>query len=721
MSQLELTPGERLVEFIQYDIPPLKSGEYTIAVKQTVNQPAPYDKFEASRRFAVVGERFSIDPAEIEGVFPPPLATGEYTDSLPHVAFSRRTLPWERTSVATDITAPWLAVLLFDEEEAPEPVQSTAAALFPKDEEIKVEGSETTGTGTLPAGYVSYPGMNPLDYGESPADECTTIDVPRDVFDAIAPSSADLPFLAHIREADTVDAHDHPEVTATTAIVLGNRSGAPNKVSYAFLVSLENMGPLLPSADGTPSKASDAKWVRLVVYRHWAFTANQGGETLVGLLEGLNKPLPEVEPLTTLQVPFKGKRPQAEQVDEALKAQEGGKLSPAQSQVLVHDALGLGYVPFPHHLRHGGETVSWYRGPLAPLAVEASVSTPIACPDAANRYNPQTGMFDVSYGAAWQLGQLLALQNNAYAIALYQWRRELKIEEAAQAEQKRIAELLGDSFASVVGHREEVLASSESEMPKLVVEWLARLKLLYGVPFNYLVPSEAMLPPESLRFFQLDRAWMEALLDGALSIGRITSGERELDARRFADVHDRALAAGRQLRGNAVPASNHVNSDGEVTGFLLRSQAVAGWPKLNAKGYADAAGKTEVKKLRLTRLSEDTMLCLFDGVVEMAALREPPEQLHCGYEGAAGKLTTTLREVQGETPGKQYMVDPKGGPPAAMVQARSDGRTIEAAATASNVKDKLNTDFEQGLTKFTSAEFALEMVKGVVEVEFRRS
>jgi hypothetical protein len=31
--------------------------------------------------------------------------------------------------------------------------------------------------------------------------------------------------------------------------------------------------------------------------------------------------------------------------------------------------------------------------------------------------------------------------------------------------------------------------------------WLARLKLLYGVPFNYLVPDEGMLPPESIRFF----------------------------------------------------------------------------------------------------------------------------------------------------------------------------------------------------------------------------
>ncbi|HEV2789969.1 MAG TPA: hypothetical protein VGV69_01555 [Solirubrobacterales bacterium] len=668
-----------------------------------------------------MGERFSIDPAEIESVFPPPLATGEYADSLPHVAFSRRTLPWERTSVATELSAPWLAVLLFDEDQAPEPTQRTAADLFPEGETIEVAGSATTGKGTLPAGYLSYPSINPLDYGESPEDACTTIDVPREVFDAIAPSAEDLAYLAHIREADTVDAHDHPEVTASTAIVLGNRAGKPNTVSHAFLVSLENMGPLLPGADGSPSKAGDAKCVRLLTYRYWTFTATDGGETLQRLLENLNRPPAEVEPLSTLQVPFKGARPTAAQVEGALKAQEQGQLAPAQSQVLVHDAMGMGYVPMPHHLRHGGETVSWYRGPFAPLAVEAGVETPISCPDAVNRYNPQTGMFDVSYGAAWQLGQLLALQNNAYAVALYQWRRELKVEEAAQAEQERIAEMLGGAFAGVLQARERMLGSAEDEMPPLVTEWLARLRLLHGVPFNYLVPNEQMLPPESLRFFHLDRAWMEALLDGALSIGRVTSGERELDARRVAGVHDLALEAGRGLRGNAVPVTDHENAAGEVTGFLLRSQAVVGWPKLNAKGYADAKGETEIKKLRLARLSDDTMLCLFDGAIEMAALREPPEQLHCGYEGKAGNLTTTLREVQGETPGRQYLEDPKGGQPVAMVSARADGRTIKAAATASNIENKLNTDFEQGLTTFTSAEFALEMVKGVVEVEYRRS
>jgi hypothetical protein len=38
---------------------------------------------------------------------------------------------------------------------------------------------------------------------------------------------------------------------------------------------------------------------------------------------------------------------------------------------------------------------------------------------------------------------------------------------------------------------------------------------------------------------------------------------------------------------------------------------------------------------------------------------------------------------------------------------------------ATGIKNKLNDDFKQGITTFTSAEMALEMIKGVVKVEFQ--
>ena len=114
--------------------------------------------------------------------------------------------------------------------------------------------------------------------------------------------------------------------------------------------------------------------------------------------------------------------------------------------------------------------------------------------------------------------------------------------------------------------------------------------------------------------------------------------------------------------------------------------------------------------LRSALLGTDVMLCLFDGVVRVVAIREPPGQLHCGAQGKPGHLVTALREVTGPRPGQPY--DP---PREAAVPARGDGWTVQAAAAAENIATAV------GLTAITSAEFALEIVKGVEEVVFRQT
>ena len=580
-------PGDGQVTFIQYDEPALKDGEYTITVRQDTNQPAPNNSFQASRQFAVAGERFSFDPSDLAAVFPPDLAAGELPGVLPHVLFNRATLPWERSATG-EAGAPWLAVLLFDDGQAPAPMPRTVKDLIPVGTAITAAGSAVTGTGTLAAGFASYPGINPLGYGETPDDACTTIDVDAKVFSAIAPAAADLPFLAHIRETDTAGAQDAAQATSSLAVVLGNRVPQDGVTAHAYLVSVENMGPLLPGPDGRPPPGlppglpPGVTTVRLLTYRWWSFLATGGrSATFQALLEGVNTVPPGQDGvLSSLQLPFAGPRPDAGQVQQAMHDQAAGSLTGADADVLARNAFALGYVPLVHRLRHGGQTASWYRGPLAPLPVTTTVQTPISCPDAATRYNPQTGMFDISYAAAWQLGLLLALQSRSFSVALCNWR------------------------------------------------------------------------------------------------GRDGGGHR----------------------------------------LLLRSAVVAGWPDAAAAGYADAERTTPLPLLRSARLGTDVMLCLFDGGAGVVAIHEPPGQLHCGVEGTPGSLTTTLREVTGPAPGHQY--DPPQGE--ATVPARDDGRTLQVAAAATNIMDALNTQFSQGLGAFTSAEFALEMIKGVVEVEFRR-
>ena len=61
--------------------------------------------------------------------------------------------------------------------------------------------------------------------------------------------------------------------------------------------------------------------------------------------------------------------------------------------------------------------------------------------------------------------------------------------------------------------------TSEDEAWIEVVNWLSRLRLLQGVPFVYIVPTEEMLPNESIRFYHMDRNWLDSLVDGAISVG----------------------------------------------------------------------------------------------------------------------------------------------------------------------------------------------------------
>jgi hypothetical protein len=735
----------KTVTFIQYDIPPLKSGEYTLVANQTVNQVAP-NQFGAIRTFAVGGNRFQLDGDDIVALFPPANANGEFDGVLPNVVLKRCTLPWQRTSVEEDeapvpppppppggedvpygLDAPWLAVLLIETAAMPVVQTGTAADLLTGDITAVGSGTKVLGQGKLPDHYFSYQGINPLDYGQTPDTPTKYIDLLVETFSQLAPTKDDLPYLAHIREVDTHDSVDDTDLTKKYAVVLGNRIPASNTDAYAVLVSLENMGPYLPADDGTPSSNFPAgtTTVRLITLASWRFFANNLDESFQNLAENLNKGSTGVLGATTVRIDSPAITAAA--VGQAI-ADEPTGLTGADADAIVLNALAQGYIPVDHHLREAGDTVSWYRGPLLPYGgTPAVIDIPAFGPDALLRYDPDTGMFDTSYAGAWQLGQLLALQSSAYSTALYAWKKKLAKGQAAQEEQALLAAKLSNgtifpSFNATFAAWAETLP----DIPDVVSGFIGQLRLLVGVPFAWLVPNEAMLPTESFRLFSVDPNWVEALVDGAFSIGRANESELQADAAQQPAMQVASATRARRRRTNDRPNLALAKAEKEgttletVTGMLLRSQLVSSWPRLNINGYSDTAGNNEVPKLRMTHLSSDVILCLFDGDVAMVAIHEAPEQLHCGIELTDGAWTTTLRAVTGDYPGKQFLTDPKGGPASAAVPMRADGQTIKAADAATSVLTKLNTDFSQGIKPedFTSAEFALEFIKGVVKVEF---
>jgi hypothetical protein len=313
---------------------------------------------------------------------------------------------------------------------------------------------------------------------------------------------------------------------------------------------------------------------------------------------------------------------------------------------------------------------------------------------------------------------------------LYQWTRAVTLSEAIAAEDALLTQRLAGAavFPSFLGRRSATAADPPPPLPDDVASWFGNLVTFQGVPFSYLVPDERQLPPESIRFFYVDQNWLDALIDGAFSIGRAAVSDQSLEASHAPAVRRLARSAAGRRRASGTPGT------APVSGFLLRSQAVAGWPNLRVSGYRDTQATDAIGITRMTRLSTDTVLCLFDDVVASVYLSEPPEQLHHGVEGPSGGYYTTLRSVTGGPgpveAGQQYAsapvvvrtpCDPEGTHAWTCIPVRADGRTILVSAAAAAIETRLSTDFGQTFPRgFTAAEFALEMTSGGAKVGFTR-
>jgi hypothetical protein len=181
----------------------------------------------------------------------------------------------------------------------------------------------------------------------------------------------------------------------------------------------------------------------------------------------------------------------------------------------------------------------------------------------------------------------------------------------------------------------------EHVVPGELRRFMARLRLLHGVPFSYLVPDAKLLPIESIRFFYVDRAWTDALVQGALSVGTITSADRaQLEAvyPHICDEVDEAERTIRQPKGEALLKAG----SGTITGFIMRSRLVSGWPNLHVRAYskdvvADDALTTaaesdpeRMKVLRMERLAPAVLLVLFDGVPAVVHIEEPRQGIQFG-------------------------------------------------------------------------------------------
>jgi hypothetical protein len=262
-------------------------------------------------------------------------------------------------------------------------------------------------------------------------------------------------------------------------------------------------------------------------------------------------------------------------------------------------------------------------------------------------------------------------------------------------------------------------------VPRDLRIWLARLRLLEGVPFGYLVADAALVPPESIRFFYVDRGWTDALVQGALSVGTVTTADRAALEGIYGIVRTEVDEAERLVRlpgaqpGAAVP----VGLAGPITGFILRSRMVSGWPGLHVRGYAvdnlrlsppvndDKVGDEHDRPLqklgllRLERLAPAVLLALFDGIPQVVHVEEPRAGVQFGVDetdsGGRARAQVVLRSA---TTGER--LDPRRT--VRVPFRRNAPGVLHMRALAKRMTDEAGAELGSSLD---SAEFALQMLQ----------
>ncbi|HEX3609324.1 MAG TPA: hypothetical protein VHU14_06620 [Solirubrobacterales bacterium] len=259
----------------------------------------------------------------------------------------------------------------------------------------------------------------------------------------------------------------------------------------------------------------------------------------------------------------------------------------------------------------------------------------------------------------------------------------------------------------------------EHVVPFELRQWLARLRLLEGVPFAYLVADSALLPLESIRFFHLDRRWTDALVQGALSVGTVNSDDRSQLEQLYATVRAEVDEAERLVR--PVGGEGAKAASGSITGFLLRSKAVSGWPGMHVRAYdrelaegdnaiVPESDARRLHLLRLERLAPAVLLALFDGVPAIVHIEEPRRGIQFGVKlkGAEDGPTSfepwipprDTQEPQREIKDEVSVPCRPGSP--GVLDLHHLGRALQGRA---------DTHMAKAPAEPNSAEFALELLR----------
>lgn len=625
------------IRFGSYFKPGLTAGEHTITATVTVNNK---EFKNAPQTIKIESSQHSILAEDIHAYYPPPNTIGHYEVHLPHIVFNQRALPWERTILSDEekeeeeVKYPWFTVLLLKEEELNIP-SGTKQENITKTKAIIEENKDGK--------QKSFIHLHTTTYGE------------------IMPYKQELPYLVHTRKVH-LDSKDKTGLyeDGWFSVAIGNRFPEAKVIDvkekieapqqyHVHCVSLEDA---TISEDEHGFNAIKEDNIKLISLASWSFQcAPEKKESFSHLMKEMifQNPNDRNSVPVAPEVLLFRLQPDAQMLDEQLKVK-----------------LEDGYSPLFYHPRTGEHTMAWYRGPFvpkksAPMSITRApeklinISFPTAASDLMI-VDTQTGTFDQSYAAAFELGRALALADQDFIRTLMQVREELHRQFENDNNKELLAENKKQLFVELealidysskpatdripspiqttapksrferlteklASYKPELLANTQPDKKnginiQAIVSWIQKIRFLETIPFQYLVPHPQMLKEESIRFFHIDKNWLDQLTYGAIKLAIHCSRDETI------------------INGLITSLFNGIKQGNKdpVFGLLLHSKVVSGWPGLTVHGE-DSKGENICNPIRMQRLSDKILLCLFETIPEKLVIAEPHEQLSFGLIG----------------------------------------------------------------------------------------
>lgn len=349
-------------------LPGLEEGRYHISGTQTVTQPEE-DSFSAGKDFCVAATPEQMPENIVFRVHPADRQRGDFSGTLPYIVFSDASYPWLRrwTEDTGGFRVPWLALIVVSEEEQPQEIDM-------KYEDI--EKSKEDGV------FFAY--AKPKVPCCKPDDVIHLITLSKELCQKILPAKDELCWLAHAKYVDLTDTEDDIcRMDGWFSTIIANRF-VPSRQGH----QVKSVVHLVPIEEYLKNEISqDVESVRFVSLYHWeVYSEETEDASFVSLVNGL-----------------------------------GNNTGTVGGETLL-----------PHWLRTGEKTYSIYHGPLTPGCPEQNAvlrEEDRYTADGRMIYRPETGLFDISYAAAFNLGRLITLSRRAQAEKIVAWRKKNQVKQ----------------------------------------------------------------------------------------------------------------------------------------------------------------------------------------------------------------------------------------------------------------------------------------------------